>query len=177
MSQALLQIVYWWHPLLWLANSRIRNAREEAVDDAVMTALEHEGDECAPTILEVAKLALGRPRLSLGLVGILESRGLLKRRIERLTHYRRPRKPGLTAVSSICVMIFGAVALPMGQGPVRDFKANSAKPAEFAEETSGSSALLDRAKLLHSKASWTKQLSSWKGSLKRNLPARRPTFI
>jgi len=34
--QSLLQIVYWWHPLLWLANARIRYAREEAVDDAVM---------------------------------------------------------------------------------------------------------------------------------------------
>jgi beta-lactamase regulating signal transducer with metallopeptidase domain len=37
--QALVQILYWWHPLLWLANARIRRVREEAVDDAVMLAL------------------------------------------------------------------------------------------------------------------------------------------
>ena len=37
--QALLQIFYWWHPLVWLANARIRRVREEAVDDAVMLAL------------------------------------------------------------------------------------------------------------------------------------------
>ena len=33
--QTLLQILYWWHPLLWLANARIRRLREEAVDDCV----------------------------------------------------------------------------------------------------------------------------------------------
>jgi len=37
-AQALLQILYWWHPLLWVANARIRRLREEAVDDAVMLA-------------------------------------------------------------------------------------------------------------------------------------------
>ena len=34
-AQALLQLVYWWHPLVWVANERIRRVREEAVDDAV----------------------------------------------------------------------------------------------------------------------------------------------
>ncbi len=41
--QALLQIVYWWHPLVWLANARIRRVREEAVDDAVMLTLPRRG--------------------------------------------------------------------------------------------------------------------------------------
>ena len=83
-AQALLQIVYWWHPLLWLANARIRRVREEAVDDAVMLALKEDAETYAPTLLEVAKLALHRPLASLGLVGILESRSSLRQRIERL---------------------------------------------------------------------------------------------
>ena len=60
-AQALLQMVYWWHPLLWLANARIRRVREEAVDDAVMLALRDEAENYAPTLLEVAKLAFARP--------------------------------------------------------------------------------------------------------------------
>ena len=64
--QALLQIFYWWHPLVWLANARIRRVREEAVDDAVMLALRDEAEAYAPTLLEVAKLALNRPLASLG---------------------------------------------------------------------------------------------------------------
>ena len=115
--QALLQIVYWWHPLLWLANARIRRVREEAVDDAVMLALRDEAESYAPALLEVAKLALNRPLASLGLVGILESRSALRQRIERLVDFRPPRKVGLTLASFFGILAFTAVAVPMGGAP------------------------------------------------------------
>ena len=111
--QALIQIVYWWHPLLWPANARIRRAREEAVDDTVMLALHDHAEVYAPTLLEVAKLAFHRPLASLGLVGILESRNSLRQRIERLVNFRAPRKAGLTFVSFCGVCLFSAAALPM----------------------------------------------------------------
>jgi beta-lactamase regulating signal transducer with metallopeptidase domain len=41
-GQALLQIVYFYNPLLWLANAAIRRAREEAVDELVLVALAEE---------------------------------------------------------------------------------------------------------------------------------------
>jgi beta-lactamase regulating signal transducer with metallopeptidase domain len=116
--QALLQIIYWWHPLVWVANARIRRVREEAVDDAVMLALREEADNYAPTLLEVAKLALNRPLVSLGLVGIMESRHALRQRIERLVDFRAPRHAGLTLVSLLGILAFTAVAVPMGEGPV-----------------------------------------------------------
>jgi beta-lactamase regulating signal transducer with metallopeptidase domain/Flp pilus assembly secretin CpaC len=116
-AQALLQIVYWWHPLLWLANARIRRVREEAVDDAVMLALRGDAETYPPTLLEVAKLAFNRPLASLGLVGILESKNALRQRIERLMDFRPPRKAGLTLASFLCVFAFGALAVPMGEAP------------------------------------------------------------
>ena len=116
--QSLLQIAYWWHPLLWLANARIRRLREEAVDDAVMLALQQDSPEYAPTLLEVARLALQRPLLSLGLVGILESKTALRRRIERLVEFQTPQKAGLTLVSFLGVGLFAAMAVPMGEAPV-----------------------------------------------------------
>jgi beta-lactamase regulating signal transducer with metallopeptidase domain len=115
--QALFQILYWWHPLLWLANARIRHAREEAVDDAVMIALRDGSEVYAPTLLQVARLVLYRPLSSLGLVGILESRASLRWRIERLIEFRPPRRAGLTLSSAACIVGFGAVALPMGRAP------------------------------------------------------------
>jgi beta-lactamase regulating signal transducer with metallopeptidase domain len=116
-AQALLQIFYWWHPLLWLANARIRRVREEAVDDAVMLALRDEAEIYAPTLLEVARLAFNRPLASLGLVGILESRSALRQRIERLINFNAPRRAGLTVVSILGILAFSAVALPMGEAP------------------------------------------------------------
>ncbi|HTJ00733.1 MAG TPA: M56 family metallopeptidase [Dongiaceae bacterium] len=117
--QTLLQIAYWWHPLVWLANAQLRRAREEAVDDAVMLALRDEADAYAPTLLEVAKLAFARPLASLGLVGILESRQALRQRIERLLQYHPPRRSGLTLSAVIGVLAFSALAVPMGEAPVQ----------------------------------------------------------
>jgi beta-lactamase regulating signal transducer with metallopeptidase domain len=130
--QALVQIVYWWHPLVWLANARIRRVREEAVDDAVMLALRHEAEAYAPTLLEVAKFALNRPLTGLGLVGILESRSALRQRIERLVNFRAPRKAGLTFVSCCCIFAFSAVALPMGEapGPAEEFNSTAVAAVE-----------------------------------------------
>jgi beta-lactamase regulating signal transducer with metallopeptidase domain/tetratricopeptide (TPR) repeat protein len=118
-AQTLLQIVYWWHPLLWIANARVRRVREEAVDDAVMCALSAEAEVYAPTLLEVAKLAFARPLASLGLVGILESRSALRHRIERLLNFTTPRRAGVSVVSVICLAAFTALAVPMGEPPAR----------------------------------------------------------
>lgn len=116
-AQALLQIFYWWHPLVWVANARIRRVREEAVDEAVMVALRGEADSYAPTLLAVAKFALHRPRASLGLLGIMESRSALRQRIERLVTLPVPRRAGLGVVGALGVVAFSAVALPMGEAP------------------------------------------------------------
>lgn len=115
--QVLLQAAYWWHPLLWFANARMRRVREEAVDDAVVLALRGDGEAYAATLFEVAKLPLQRPLATLGLVGILESRSCLRQRIERLLELRPARNAGLSFASVLCVLAFGAFALPMGQAP------------------------------------------------------------
>jgi beta-lactamase regulating signal transducer with metallopeptidase domain len=115
--QALFQIAYWWHPLVWVANARIRRAREEAVDDAVMATLEDEGSHYASTLLEVARLAMKRPLAALGLVGILESKGALPERIERLLSFASPQRAGLTFLSAAGISVFSAIALPMGKAP------------------------------------------------------------
>jgi type II secretory pathway component GspD/PulD (secretin)/beta-lactamase regulating signal transducer with metallopeptidase domain len=135
-AQALLQIVYWWHPLLWLASARIRRVREEAVDDAVMLALRDDADIYAPTLLEVAKFAFRRPLASLGLVGILESRSALRQRIERLVNFNAPKKAGLTVVSILGILAFSAVALPMGQAPEK----TNAPNAPVSDSTIGTNA-------------------------------------
>src|SRR6266511_3457441 len=38
-AQTLLQIIYWWHPLLWLANALIRHLREQPVYKILMVEL------------------------------------------------------------------------------------------------------------------------------------------
>jgi beta-lactamase regulating signal transducer with metallopeptidase domain len=117
--QTLLQIAYWWHPLLWLANARIRRVREEAVDDSVMCALRGEADSYPQALIEVAKLTVRRSISSLALVGILESRHALYYRIERLLNGSRTKRARLSLGSLLCILAFSAIALPMGEAPRR----------------------------------------------------------
>ncbi len=146
--QSLLQIVYWWHPLVWLANARIRRVREEAVDDAVMLTLRDKAETYAPTLLEVAKLAFHRPLASLGLVGILESRSALRQRIERLMDFRAPHKAGLTLLSLCGICIFSAAALPMGEAPPLSSDATNVDQKENAANRAiEASRLVQNAKL------------------------------
>ena len=132
-AQAVLQLAYWWHPLLWLANARIRRVREEAVDDTVMLALRDEAESYAPTLLEVAKLAFNRPLVALGLVGIMESRNSLRQRIERLMAFRPPRKASITMASFACIFAFAALAVPMGQPPVKVAQHVETAPPDIRE--------------------------------------------
>ena len=71
------------------------------------------------TLLAVAKLSLSRPLVSLGLIGIMESRHSLRQRIERLLDARSPRRAGLTLASCLGILAFTAVAVPMGDAPVK----------------------------------------------------------
>src|SRR5438128_3587418 len=95
-AQTLLQIFYWWHPLLWLANAHIRRVREQAVDEQVMVQMGEEGESYAATLLEVARLALRPPLPALGLIGIVESRSALARRIQHLLDRPAPQSAKLS---------------------------------------------------------------------------------
>ena len=53
--------------------------------------------------------------MSLGLVGIMESRSAVRQRIERLVDFRPPRKAGLTFLSLCGILVFSAVALADGR--------------------------------------------------------------
>jgi beta-lactamase regulating signal transducer with metallopeptidase domain len=147
-AQALLQIVYWWHPLLWFANARIRRVREEAVDDAVMLALREDANTYAPTLLEVAKLAFHRPLASLGLVGILESRSALRQRVERLIDFKSPRRAGLSLVSILGIAAFTAVAVPMEKAPPRSVKQKSSAPSGLVQKDVSRNLISDSREIL-----------------------------
>jgi beta-lactamase regulating signal transducer with metallopeptidase domain len=140
--QTALQILYWCHPLVWLANARLRQVREEAVDDAVMEALADDADRYPDTLVEVAKVAVFRPASSLGFLGILESRGKLSRRIRRLIEEPRPRRATLGWPAVLALIVGGAILLPMAQADRHGDARLRADAAVVAESTQGNSMVL-----------------------------------
>jgi beta-lactamase regulating signal transducer with metallopeptidase domain/type II secretory pathway component GspD/PulD (secretin) len=115
-AQSLLQIFYWWHPLLWLANAHIRRVREQAVDERVMVEMGREAEAYPNTLLEVAKLASRRPMPALGLIGIVESKSALAQRIRHLLDSPAPRSAKLGFARLAAVALLGAALLPMARG-------------------------------------------------------------
>jgi beta-lactamase regulating signal transducer with metallopeptidase domain len=111
--QTLLQIAYWWHPLVWVANAHIRRVREQAVDEAVMVSLKQDTAAYPLTLLSVARQCLQRPLLTLGLVGIMESKSSLKERIDHLMAFSPARPTAFGWRGAISVLLLGVVLLPL----------------------------------------------------------------
>ncbi|MHC4623735.1 MAG: M56 family metallopeptidase [Planctomycetota bacterium] len=113
--QTLLQIAYFYNPLLWRANTIIRRVREQAVDEMVLVAMGEKARWYPETLVNVAKLAFERPALSLRLIGVVESKDALAARIRRILNQPIPKRAGLGALGLVLVFVIGAVLLPMAK--------------------------------------------------------------
>ena len=75
--QVILQTIYWFHPLVWLANFRLRQEGEMIVDDLVLTYLEGDHQTYGTSLVNVVKQAARKYLLAPGYVGIVETMSLL----------------------------------------------------------------------------------------------------
>jgi beta-lactamase regulating signal transducer with metallopeptidase domain len=115
LAQTLLQIVYFYNPLLWLANAVIRRAREQAVDEAVLVAMGERASRYPETLVSVAKLAFKRPALSLRLIGVVESKSALTARIKRILSRPIPKSAKLGILGLAVIVITAVIVLPMAK--------------------------------------------------------------
>jgi beta-lactamase regulating signal transducer with metallopeptidase domain/Leucine-rich repeat (LRR) protein len=114
--QTLLQIAYFYHPLLWPANMKIRRIREQAVDEAVLAAMGEEAEEYPRTLLNISRLAFGQPALSLRLLGVVESKRALTARIRHIVSRPFPTSARLGLLGLVAIAIIAIVLLPMARG-------------------------------------------------------------
>ncbi|MFC1601188.1 M56 family metallopeptidase [Candidatus Sumerlaeota bacterium] len=132
--QTLLQIAYFYNPLLWLANAMIRRVREQAVDEMVLVAMGREAQQYPDTLVRVARLCLGRPTLALRLIGVVESPKTLAGRIKHMVNRPLPKTAKLGLAGLLAVVIAAAVLLPMAKG-------NETAKTEEPESKKGANAI------------------------------------
>jgi len=113
LAQTILQIFYFYNPLLWLANAMIRRVREQAVDEMVLVAMGDKARQYPETLVNVAKLAFKRPVLSLRLIGVVESKSALTGRIKHILNRPIPKTARLGIFSLLVVLVAAAILLPM----------------------------------------------------------------
>ena len=86
--QAIVQAIFWFHPCVWLANSRIRQEREAACDAAVLGGGSVAPQAYGETLLKIVGAARGRSLAEGSLVGVFERGTDLPQRLEAIMNYR-----------------------------------------------------------------------------------------
>jgi len=110
--QVLGQILFWFHPLLWWANARLRHERECVCDEAVLRTGACEPVEYGETLLGVLSAAQGRSRVQGSLVGVFEPGGNIQHRLEEIMNYET-RKSDFGFLSRAAVLAMALLFLPM----------------------------------------------------------------
>lgn len=118
--QTLLQIAYFYNPLLWFANAVVRSIREKAVDEMVLTTLGDEAGSYSSTLIDIAEIAFSRPHFSLRLIGVIESKKALTSRIKHILSRPFPKSTELGMAGLVAIFIAGVVLLPMAKAGLDD---------------------------------------------------------
>ncbi|MBN2591682.1 MAG: hypothetical protein JXA96_17585 [Sedimentisphaerales bacterium] len=121
--QTFLQILYFYNPLLWFANSIVRRIREQAVDEMVLVSLgadfgelsRTEAKSYTNTLIDVAEMAFSRPALSLRLVGVVESKKALSERIKLILSRPFPKTAKLGILGMVVIVLAAFILLPMAK--------------------------------------------------------------
>jgi beta-lactamase regulating signal transducer with metallopeptidase domain/thiol-disulfide isomerase/thioredoxin/protocatechuate 3,4-dioxygenase beta subunit len=111
--QTLLAIVYFYNPLVWIANALLRRLRELAVDEAVLATMRSSAQQYSSLLLDIAAMSRRSPELSLRIVGVVESPKALPRRIRRILAHPNPHKAQLGLSGLALMVLVGVTLLPL----------------------------------------------------------------
>lgn len=110
--QAVVQGLFWFHPLVWWAATQMRHERECACDEAVLRRGVCEPATYGDAIIHTLKAARGAAPPAAPLVGVFEHGSLLQQRLEEVMSYS-PEKRRFGWLSRLALAAFAMVALPM----------------------------------------------------------------
>jgi beta-lactamase regulating signal transducer with metallopeptidase domain len=136
----LLQVVYWYNPLLWLVRSQMHHLRELCCDATVARLLKERISEYRQTLIDVARRFLTKPtEPGLGLLGLFEDTNRLLVRLNWLKKetWRYQKMKKLTIITTIALML--AFVLPMAQAQDKPATENSSAETVTAVEQSSQS--------------------------------------
>ena len=130
-----LQIVHWFNPLLWLGFARLRADRELACDElALLRAGDTAGTAYGQTVMKLLE-NLSRPAAIPGLVGILEDKKQMRRRISMIANFRRPGRWSALAVILIVALAAAALTDAQTQKPAADDAGPGSTPVSTRGES------------------------------------------
>jgi beta-lactamase regulating signal transducer with metallopeptidase domain len=121
--QVFVQGVFWFHPLVWLANASIRHERECACDETVLREAPCDRDGYGETIIRVLTAARGRSLVAANMVGIFERGSRLQTRLEEIMNFD-PAKRRFGWLSRAALVAVALLLLPMAAPSVEANRAD-----------------------------------------------------
>ena len=112
--QKLAQIVFFFHPGVWLANWIIDQQREYACDDLALAGSKAPRRDCGQGFLGVVIAANGLPTFVHASLGMVNHKTLIKRRLTRILDNSRVLYEGLSLWACVSLMCVALVVLPLG---------------------------------------------------------------
>jgi beta-lactamase regulating signal transducer with metallopeptidase domain len=131
--QMLLQILYWFHPVVWMANRQLRQERELIVDDIVLTKLYGHRESYSASLLSIARQGARWQFVMPAYVGIVETQGTLTHRLKRIMDVRRKISLRLGWAGLVVLVALGLVLIPQARSqnaPGRPPESTAPAPAE-----------------------------------------------
>ena len=126
--QVFVQGVFWFHPLVWLANARIRHERECACDETVLREGRCDSEGYGETIIRVLTASRGRSLVMANMVGVFERGSSLQTRLEEIMSFD-PTRRRFNWLSRIALVAAALVLLPMA---IPDVQADNASDPSVA---------------------------------------------
>ena len=123
--QKLAQIIYFFHPAVWIANWTINQQKEYICDDIAITASQTPRMDCGQSILSLIKQVNKHLVVEAGLLGGFRNKSLIRRRIMRILDEKRALRVRYSIGIVFVLALAACVTLPsVGAGD------DSAAPAE-----------------------------------------------
>jgi len=132
--QTFLQIVYFYNPFVWFANSVIRKVCEEAVDESVLVTLGGRAQDYSNTLIDIGEMVFWKADLGLRLIGVAESRKALQWRIRHMLNRPIPKSSKLSVLGTAALIVVAATLLPMARAE-KSSRANQSVASENEART------------------------------------------
>lgn len=112
--QAIVQVVHWFNPLVWVANAVIRQVREQAVDEVVLAHMGETPEVYPETLLHVARIAVrSTARVRAPGLALFHRATGLRRRITRMLERPAPSTVRVGIGNVLLIAAVAMTALPM----------------------------------------------------------------
>jgi len=110
-AETVLLVVNWYNPVVWLTVRALRIERERCCDDRVLAATQFGRKAYGGGLVKVLEVAARRAPVTLGVLGLIESRPDVYHRLKRVMDRTRRITPNLSLASLVGVILLGSVIL------------------------------------------------------------------